>query len=496
MRGISATLHLLRSSTVCRSPTKWSPAGATFNLYPLKSTFLYCQTRSDRDLPALLTRRYPVPLSLSKPAPLGPSKHFSTASNRLENGPGGTLKLPQQQERARSRDLNIVQEQPSGSPGSPPDPSDAHMHRASSSATPAGPEPMHPPSTPQAMTSPSSKASLDLSRNSLSVAIHLFSSLSHRLNILTGTDYTPITFLRSQISSQEIHVRNARHALAASKTQHQHTIHSQSTHQKEVVQLLERKHSWSPTDLERYMSLIRSEHANDSTANEARKDVEDKEKGLEEARQALEKMERRMYHEEQVWSDTIRRNSTWVTAGLMGLNIALLLVNIVVVEPWRRQMLVREVESTANDAATRGQRSGVHGTSEVVGGDTTSAAPPGTAIPASAETQAESETSSTLTNEPVVSTPAPESLQAGQQQIPMTKVDEGRRIAATEFSPTQLFNISAWKMQATRCLAFFVDLFKDTPIVVPQIKFTLAFLEGVAVGSMTAGLGLWILISR
>lgn len=391
------------------------------------------------------------------------------------------------------RDLNIVQEQSSGSPASSTDPNHEHMHLASSSATPVSSESMHDPFSPYAKTIANSKASLELSRNFLSVTVDMFSSLSHRLNILTGTDYTPITFLRSQISSQEIHVRSARRALAASKTQHQHTLKSQTIHQKEVVQLLERKHSWSPADLERYMSLIRSEHANDSTAIEARKDVEEKEKGLEDARQVLEKMERRMYHEEQVWSDTIRRNSTWVTAGLMGLNIALLLVNIVVVEPWRRQMLVREVKSMANDAATKVQTSGVPGTSEVVGGDATSAAPPGAAIPASAETEAGSDTYTMPTNEPVVSTSAPESSQAGQQQMPMTEVGKGRRGGVTEFSQKHLVNTSAWKKQATKCLAFLVNLFSDTPIVVPQVQFTLAVLEGVAVGSMTVGLGLWMM---
>lgn len=68
------------------------------------------------------------------------------------------------------------------------------------------------------------------------------------------------------------------------------------------------------------------------------------EKNLEEARTELERKERKQYHEEQIWSDTIRRNSTWVTFGLMGLNILLLIANIGIVEPWRRSRLVREVK--------------------------------------------------------------------------------------------------------------------------------------------------------
>ena len=60
-------------------------------------------------------------------------------------------------------------------------------------------------------------------------------------------------------------------------------------------------------------------------------------------------MERMQYHEEQIWSDTIRRNSTWVTFGLMGVNILLLLVTMGVVEPWRRKRMVREIKAALEE---------------------------------------------------------------------------------------------------------------------------------------------------
>jgi sensitive to high expression protein 9 len=119
----------------------------------------------------------------------------------------------------------------------------------------------------------------------------------------------------------------------------------QASSQKEVVGLLERKHSWSATDLERYMSLIRSEHVNDQAVREAKDAIATAENALEDARAQLERRERAQYHEEQIWSDTIRRNSTWVTFGLMGLNIFLLLSSLVIFEPWRRRRMVREVKN-------------------------------------------------------------------------------------------------------------------------------------------------------
>jgi sensitive to high expression protein 9 len=94
------------------------------------------------------------------------------------------------------------------------------------------------------------------------------------------------------------------------------------------------------------MSLIRSEHVNDQAVREAKEAIKQAENSLEEARSQLEKRERAQYHEEQIWSDTIRRNSTWVTFGLMGLNIFLLLATMIVIEPWRRRRMVREIKNT------------------------------------------------------------------------------------------------------------------------------------------------------
>jgi sensitive to high expression protein 9 len=93
------------------------------------------------------------------------------------------------------------------------------------------------------------------------------------------------------------------------------------------------------------MSLIRSEHINDRAVREAKEAVDAAETALEEARSYLEKRERAQYHEEQIWSDTIRRNSTWVTFGLMGVNIFLLLLSLLILEPWRRKRMVREIKT-------------------------------------------------------------------------------------------------------------------------------------------------------
>lgn len=56
------------------------------------------------------------------------------------------------------------------------------------------------------------------------------------------------------------------------------------------------------------------------------------------------------YHEEQIWSDKIRRMSTWGTWGLMGVNVLLFLVFQIAVEPWRRRRLVKGFEDKVMEA--------------------------------------------------------------------------------------------------------------------------------------------------
>ena len=59
------------------------------------------------------------------------------------------------------------------------------------------------------------------------------------------------------------------------------------------------------------------------------------------------------YHEEQIWSDKIRRMSTWGTWGLMGVNVLLFLVFQIGVEPWRRKRLVKGFEEKVMEALER-----------------------------------------------------------------------------------------------------------------------------------------------
>ncbi|KAL9597313.1 MAG: hypothetical protein Q9219_005237 [cf. Caloplaca sp. 3 TL-2023] len=173
-------------------------------------------------------------------------------------------------------------------------------------------------------------------------------SATQQLNTLTG--YTGIESLKSSISAQETHLERTRSALAAARTAYTSAINSRSASQREVNALLQRKHAWSPQDLERFTELYRNDHANELQESQAHDTLVTVEKEAEDAGARLSESILKRYHEEQIWSDKIRRMSTWGTWGLMGVNVLLFLVFQIGVEPWRRKRLVKGFEEKVREA--------------------------------------------------------------------------------------------------------------------------------------------------
>jgi sensitive to high expression protein 9, mitochondrial len=170
---------------------------------------------------------------------------------------------------------------------------------------------------------------------------HIFTA-SRRLNDLTG--YSGIESLKNAIAEQETLVSSSRRAVKEARANYATAIATRSTTQREVNDLLHRKHNWSPADLERFTSLYRSDHANEQSEALAQQRVQEAEATYEEASTTLARTILARYHEEQIWSDKIRQMSTWGTWGLMGLNVLLFVVFQVMIEPWRRRRLVRGFE--------------------------------------------------------------------------------------------------------------------------------------------------------
>ncbi|KAF4592603.1 mitochondrial inner membrane protein [Ophiocordyceps camponoti-floridani] len=164
---------------------------------------------------------------------------------------------------------------------------------------------------------------------------------SHTLNDITG--YSAIEAIKTenqnleeQLAKAQEHVRTARLAYRSSNTK-------RSATQREVTTLLARKDSWLPVDLERFTELYRTDHVLEGEVTAAQEALTEAEADEQRLSQRLNAGILKRYHEEQIWSDRIRRASTWGTWGLMGMNFVLFVALQFVAEPWRRRRLVRGV---------------------------------------------------------------------------------------------------------------------------------------------------------
>lgn len=328
--------------------------------------------------------------------------------------------------------------------------------------------------------------------------------VTQKVNTYTGTDYSGVQALRREIQEQEQLVKARRLAIDSKKQALDTALAHQAASQKEVVALLERKHSWSSSDLERYMSLIRSEHINDQAVREGKDAVTNAEKALEEARAQLEKRERAQYHEEQIWSDTIRRNSTWVTFGLMGVNIFLLLLSLAVLEPWRRKRMVREINTAleAQILAMETHPASVPATpaatvalvkheakpnSEPVG----QVAPPTLPIPSAESSSslslspAESISDATMPPEtlfePQTDTAVPGAAPLLSQEDKATPQDVIDITEEVLSQPDTRSVLQRWQQNAT---AVALDVVSDRVIAIRRIDYTAAVLQGAAAGAV------------
>lgn len=173
-------------------------------------------------------------------------------------------------------------------------------------------------------------------------------SASQRINDLTG--YSSIETLKSQIETLESQLRAAQAHLTAARSAYKTAVSDRSATQREVTTLLARQKTWTPLDFERFTTLYRQDYELEASVAERATELEQAERDAERLGRELGGGILARYHEEQIWSDKIRRMSTWGTWGLMGVNILLFLVLQFGAEPWRRQRLVRGFEEKVREA--------------------------------------------------------------------------------------------------------------------------------------------------
>ncbi|KAL8930928.1 MAG: hypothetical protein Q9208_000029 [Pyrenodesmia sp. 3 TL-2023] len=312
---------------------------------------------------------------------------------------------------------------------------------------------------------------------------------TQHLNNLTG--YTPIESLKASISAQETHLQDTRSALAAARTAYSQSIKQRSASQREVNELLQRKHNWSPSDLERFTELYRSDHANELNESQAHEALVRAEKEAEEAGQQLSESILKRYHEEQIWSDKIRRMSTWGTWGLMGVNVLLFFIFQVGVEPWRRARLVKGFEEKVMEALEREVKLNADLGASMVGVVQ--------AVDLDKQVNRPDETT-TIIREGM--NPGPDATQSANADLEKVIEEEvERQVAETvevERSIDEVMDEEVMKEKGrTVILTHKVkDLFSERQVVVRQWDLTALALEGAAAGMTVVGLLVLLLRPR
>ncbi|KAL8799049.1 MAG: hypothetical protein Q9200_007634 [Gallowayella weberi] len=323
---------------------------------------------------------------------------------------------------------------------------------------------------------------------------NLQSSLFHatqHINTLTG--YSGIESLKASIAAQETNLQNTRVALASARTAYSAAIKQRSNSQREVNELLQRKHNWSPSDLERFTELYRSDHANELDENKAHEMLVKAEKAAEEAGAKLSESILARYHEEQIWSDKIRRMSTWGTWGLMGVNVLLFLVFQIGVEPWRRKRLVKGFEEKVQEALERERETKIApatGSNDETVTENVVKVP----LPVEAETEVQEMMGKTMEGTRVPNEELETIIDAVTEKEVAAPV-EVERYSGQEMSQV----VSTTKGQVFDYLYLkevIKDLFSDRQVSVRKWDLTALVLEGTVTGMAVAGLITVLLRSR
>jgi hypothetical protein len=170
--------------------------------------------------------------------------------------------------------------------------------------------------------------------------------LVNYVNSVNG--YKAIERLKQEVIISESAYELAREALRKAKEGYSHSLQSRSECQREINNLLQRKHTWTPTDVTRFTELYSSEHLLEQKEAQGRTDVVKFENEMDEAHRRLMDVMRERYREEQIWSDYVRSFSSYGTFGLMAVNLFVFLAVQGFLEPRRRQNMKNEIVSRVN----------------------------------------------------------------------------------------------------------------------------------------------------
>lgn len=204
------------------------------------------------------------------------------------------------------------------------------------------------------------------------------------------------------------------------------------------------------------------------------------EREAEEAAASLNKSILSRYHEEQVWSDKIRRMSTWGTWGLMGVNVLLFLIFQIAVEPWRRRRLVKGFEDKVVEALEKEKEKALNRVA--VPDDAGAAASMMTEVIDSTLEPEELPTQRSV----VVSSPA--DVRASAESIPPPSPTTTIPATEPETLSSRLSHISSSPFSIAYWQEISRELLSERSIAISQRDLTMAAMQSAAAGAAVVGL--------
>ncbi|KAL6931624.1 hypothetical protein ACO0R3_003089 [Hanseniaspora guilliermondii] len=162
------------------------------------------------------------------------------------------------------------------------------------------------------------------------------------INKVTG--YDTIQSLKSGIKSIEIDLYQDRISLERESKKLKAINLQQNTTQNLINDLLSRKSTWSPNDLKEFTETYNENQQNIQNLENQKKKVEQLEKKVKIMEQDVHNLILKRYHEEQIWSDKIRKLSTYGTLLLLVINLLSFFALHLLFEPRKRRKLVEAFE--------------------------------------------------------------------------------------------------------------------------------------------------------
>lgn len=303
---------------------------------------------------------------------------------------------------------------------------------------------------------------------------------SQHINDLTG--YSGIEALKRTITAHEQQLEASQEDVRVSRLNYKQLVADRAASQREVTTLLARKDTWTPIDLERFTSLYRSDHGNEHAVQEAAQRLADAERAAEQAGSRLNAAILARYHEEQIWSDKIRRMSTWGTWGLMGVNVLLFLVFQFGFEPWRRERLTKGFEDKVLAALERERE-----VLKIEDGEAGSEVASVEAVEAQEQSQEVESIGATTPEHAAGIIEMTGTLEVADSTT------EGK--TTSEFSSLQWRQPNTWKEGlVSPCVARVQNLFSEEKVSLRKQDVTLVALEGLATGAAVAGLAVMYIL--